>query len=225
MCGQIARRQLDENATSFDHAATHSIKIEYTRITRFTKKIMAALQRRLHHNIDKTVRDLLAEMFTDIDRPSPERFIDAVSVIRLDRQRRKPYNYVIYYYESIFNVELPKIPEHELTLINKIFCEVFYASKRLNLPRPTFPMSMLLRLIVDFFDFSEDTQYVVRFAKLLRCPCRRRRYKALFIKCLLYLINNGYRTDIRVEQLRPKYQDAAVLHQILQSTTDQTKHL
>ena len=131
---------------------------------------------------------------------------------------------MIYYYESIFNVDLPKIPDKELNLINKIFAEVFYASKRLNLPRPTFPMSMLLRLIVDFFAFGEDTQYVVRFAKLLRCPCRRRRYKMLFLKCLLYLINHGHRTGIRLDQLREPYRDKVILECILQSATDQIKH-
>lgn len=215
-CGAIQRRQLDQNATSFDHSATHSLKIEYTCITRFTKKIMAALQRSLHHNIDLDVRRLLAKMFTAESRPTPERFIDAMSVIRLDRRRRKPYNYMTYYYESIFNVDLPVIPDAELKRINLIFAEVFYASKRLNLCRPMFPMTVLLRLIVDFFEFSDETKYVVRFAKQLRCMSRRRRYKMMFVKCLLYLINHGKRTGIHVTHLRPEYQDRANLYAVLQ---------
>ena len=48
-----------------------------------------------------------------------------------------------------------------------IFKEIFFASDRLKLPTPTFPMSSLLRLIVDHFEFSVATQTVVRFARRL----------------------------------------------------------
>ena len=120
---------------------------------------------------------------------SPERFIEALT--RIHTGKRKPYIYLTYYYEVVFGVELPRIPATEERILNDFFSDVFYASKRLDLPRPIFPMTTVLHLIVDRFPslFTDATRYVVRFGKKLRCAKRRRRYRHMFRKCIAYIKN------------------------------------
>ena len=193
-CGRVARPQLDTDATGYQNTPTHSIKLAYTRINRFKCKILGALQRRLNHKVDTEVLNLLRLEFAT--PPAPERFIEGLTQAQLRTKRRKPYMYVAYYYEFLFNVQLPTIPPHEENIINRLFVEIFYATNRLGLARPTFPMTTLLRLIVFTFEFSPETTYVTRFAKGLRCANRRRRYRKDFEKCLQYILNHGDRTDI-----------------------------
>ena len=193
-CGSVAAPQLDSDATGYQNIPTHSIKLAYTRINRFRTKILGALQRRLNHKVDLEVLALLKAQFDT--PPTPERFIEGLTQIELSSNRRKPYMYVAYYYQYIFNVELPHIPTHEERLINRFFAEVFYATNRLALARPTFPMTTLLRLIVFTFEFSPETTYTVRFTKGLRCAKRRRRYREEFEKCLAYIIKDGDRSDL-----------------------------
>ena len=193
-CGSVAGRQLDADATGYQNIPTHSIKLAYTRINRFKTKILGALQRRLNHKVDTEVLNLLKERFDT--PPTPELFIEGLTQIELSTNRRKPYMYIAYYYQYIFSVQLPQIPPQEEQIINRFFAEVFYASNRLALARPTFPMTTLLRLIVFTFKFSPETTYAVRFAKGLRCAKRRRRYREDFEKCLLYIINDGDRSDL-----------------------------
>ena len=191
VCGVVAGHQLDADATGYQNIPTHSIKISYTRINRFKTKILGALQRYLNHKVDTEVLALLKRKFDK--PPTPETFIEGLTQIELNSNRRKPYMYVVYYYEYIFNVTLPRIPPQEEILINKFFAEIFYATKRLALTRPTYPMTTLLRLIVFTFEFSPETTYIVRFAKGLRCAKRRRRYREDFEKCCAYIINDGDR--------------------------------
>ena len=66
-------------------------------------------------------------------------FIAGLTLIELNSNRRKPYMYIAYYYEYIFNVTLPHIPKHEEKIINNFFAEIFYATNRLRLTRPTYP--------------------------------------------------------------------------------------
>ena len=139
-CGSVAAPQLDSDATGYQNIPTHSIKLAYTRINRFRTKILGALQRRLNHKVDLEVLALLKAQFDT--PPTPERFIEGLTQIELSSNRRKPYMYVAYYYQYIFNVELPHLPAHEERLINRFFAEVFYASNRLALARPTFPMTV-----------------------------------------------------------------------------------
>ena len=120
-------------------------------------------------------------------------FIEGLTQIELNSNRRKPYMYIAYYYEYIFNVTLPHIPTHEEKIINNFFAEIFYATNRLRLTRPTYPMTTLLRLIVFTFEFSPETTYIVRFTKGLRCAKRRRRYREDFEKCCAYIRNDGDR--------------------------------
>ena len=192
LCGSVQRRELCTDTTGFSNVPTHAVKVNYTRINRFKTKIMGALQRRLNHKVDKQVLEFLKSEF---DKPTtPERFIMKLTQMRLGR--RKPYMYIAYYYEYIFGVQLPKIPAAEEKLINRLFREIFYATNRLNLARPTFPMTTLLRLIVFTFNFSKETTYLVRFSKGLRCAKRRKRYRDDFEKCLRYIVKNYDRTDI-----------------------------
>ena len=193
-CGGVQGRQLDSDATGYHNTPTHSIKLAYTRINRFKCKILGALQRRLNHKVDTEVLNLLRLEFKT--PPTPERFIAGLTQAELNTKRRKPYMYIAYYYEYLFNVQLPIIPPREEKLINRFFVEVFYATNRLALARPTFPMTTLLRLIVFTFKFSPETTYITRFAKGLRCANRRRRYREDFEKCLRYILNHGDRTDI-----------------------------
>ena len=193
-CGGVQSRQLDSDATGYQNTPTHSIKLAYTRINRFKCKILGALQRRLNHKVDTEVLDLLRLEFKT--PPTPERFIAGLTQAELNTKRRKPYMYIAYYYEYLFNVKLPVIPTHEEKLINRLFREVFYATNRLALARPTFPMTTLLRLIVFTFQFSPETTYITRFAKGLRCAKRRKRYRDDFEKCLRYIIKHGGRTEI-----------------------------
>ena len=195
-CGTVARRYLDVDATGYQNTPTHSIKIAYTRINRFKKKILGALQRRLNHRTDVEVLELLRREFDEAKPPTPERFIEGLTQIELNSTRRKPYMYIAYYYEYLFNVRLPAIPQREEDIINRFFVEIFYASIRLNLARPTFPMTTLLRLIVFTFEFSPETTYLVRFSKRLRCAKRRRRYREAFEKCLRYISKYGDRSYV-----------------------------
>ena len=193
-CGVVAGVQLDADATGYQNVPTHSIKVSYTRINRFKTKILGALQRHLNHRVDTEVLSLLKTKFDK--PPTPELFIDGLTQIELNSNRRKPYMYVAYYYEYIFNVTLPHIPTHEEKIINRFFAEIFYATNRLQLLRPTYPMTTLLRLIVFTFEFSPETTYIVRFAKGLRCAKRRRRYREDFEKCCAYIRNDGDRSGL-----------------------------
>ena len=191
-CGSVQRKELCTDATGFCNVPTHAVKVNYTRINRFKTKIIGALQRRLNHKVDTQVLGFLKSEF---DKPTtPERFIEMLTQMRLGR--RKPYMYIAYYYELIFGVQLPMIPPAEEQLINRLFREIFYATNRLKLARPTFPMTTLLRLIVFTFEFSKETTYIVRFSKGLRCAKRRKRYRDDFEKCLRYIVKNHDRTDI-----------------------------
>lgn len=182
-CGSVQGQELDESNFSYHDSPTHALAPSYTRMKRFRTKILGGLQRRLYHKLDQQVYSMLKERFEHI--VPPETFLD--HLLSLETGRRKPYVHVAYYYEAMFNITLPFIPEHEERLINVMFREIFFASDRLNLPGPTFPMCSLLRLIVDHFEFSLETQTVVRFAKRLRCQRRRRRYKEMFLKCCDYI--------------------------------------
>ena len=199
-CGNVQRKELNENACSFDYCPTHSLRTAYSRIKRFNNKILGGLQRKLHHKLDEEVFHLLKER-TPEEPVSPEQFLDHLTSLVVGR--RKPYIHAIYYYEARYKVALPKIPEHEELMIGALFREIFYANDRLKLKRPTFPMATLLRLTVDHFEFSLATQLVVRFAKRLRCERRRRRYTKMFEKCLLY-INKDERTRSAIAGLRRK---------------------
>ena len=86
----------------------------------------------------------------------------------------------------VFECKLPVIEKKEE---DAIFVDIFYASKRLKLERPIFPMTTLLHLIVEHHDFSEKTRYVARFGKKLRCMKRQRRYAQMFQKCIAYIKN------------------------------------
>ena len=198
-CGAVLGRELDESNCGYHEVPTHSITPTYTRMKRFKCKILGGLQRRLYHKLDSDVLSLLKERFDHI--VPPETFLD--HLLSLDVGRRKPYIHVAYYYEAIFNIKLPMIPAHEEAQINRMFKEIFFASDRLALPKPTFPMSSLLRLIVDHFEFSLETQTVVRFAKRLRCQRRRRRYLKMFLKCCAYIYKHE-RTTSAIKGMRRK---------------------
>lgn len=198
-CGVVVGRELDESNCGYHQVPTHAITPTYTRMRRFKCKILGGLQRRLFHKLDQEVYLQLKSRFDHI--VPPETFLD--HLLSLDIGRRKPYIHVAYYYEAIFNIKLPLIPAHEEALINRMFKEVFFASDRLQLPGPTFPMSSLLRLIVDHFEFSLETQTVVRFAKRLRCQRRRRKYRKMFLKCCSYIYKHE-RTTSAVYGLRRK---------------------
>ena len=201
LCGAVKSIELNENACSFDHAPTHSLRTNYTRIKRFKNKILGGLNRKLHHTLDDEVLQLLKERLDPKNPVSPEQFLDHLSSLEIGR--RKPYIHVVYYFEAIYKVQLPMIPEKEEKQIANLFHEVFFANDRLELVRPTFPMATLLRLIVDHFEFSLQTQLIARFAKRLRCERRRRRYKKMFLKCCDF-IANGDRTKEAIESLRRK---------------------
>ena len=200
-CGTVKSNELNENACSFDHAPTHSLRTNYTRIKRFKTKILGGLNRKLHHTLDMEILNLLKERLDPEQPVSPEQFLDHLG--SLDIGRRKPYIHVVYYFEAIYNVRLPIIPPHEEAQIAIMFHEVFFANDRLQLVRPTFPMATLLRLIVDHYEFSLQTQLIARFAKRLRCERRRRRYREMFLKCSSY-IANGDRTKGAILGLRRK---------------------
>ena len=188
MCGSVQRRELNVNQTGYYGSTYHyPIKKPYTRINRFRKKIMGALQRRLNHDINHKVLRLLRQQFANKPKCSPEVFIDALTKIYTGK--RKPYIYVPYYYEVVFKCKLPVIEKNEEERINAIFADIFYASKRLKLERPIFPMTTLLHLIVEHYEFSENTRYVARFGKKLRCMKRQRRYAQMFQKCIAYIKN------------------------------------
>ena len=62
MCGSVQRRELNVNQTGYYGSTYHyPIKKPYTRINRFRKKIMGALQRKLNHDINDKVLRLLRQ--------------------------------------------------------------------------------------------------------------------------------------------------------------------
>ena len=200
-CGTVESSELNENACSFDHAPTHALRMNYSRIKRFKTKILGGLNRRLHHILDQEVFDKLKNRLDPARPVSPEQFLDNLTSLEIGR--RKPYIHVVYYFEAIYKIRLPVIPQHEEEQIARLFHEVFFANDRLKLMRPTFPMATLLRLIVDHFEFSLQTQLIARFAKRLRCERRRRRYRELFFKCLSF-IDKDDRTKAALQGMHRK---------------------
>ena len=200
-CGAVLGSELDQRNCSFHEVPTHALRATYTRIKRFRSKIIGGLQRRLNHAIDEEVLGLMGERFPAKTPVPPEHFLEYLGSLIIGR--RKPYIHVAYYYEALFGVTLPCMPAYEEKLICRMFEEVFFATDRLKLERPTFPMSTLLRLIVDNFEFSLKTQLVVRFAKRLRCPRRRRRYQEMFARCCEYITKHE-RTYGAIKALRRK---------------------
>ena len=73
-CGAVRRRELDVNNTAYythgngdnnnnNNHHHYPLKNPYTRIKRFRKKIMGALQRRLNHDMNLGVLALLKQQF------------------------------------------------------------------------------------------------------------------------------------------------------------------
>ena len=190
-CGKVGRRELDVSNTAFGNIPSR-LKTNYTRTGRFTNKIMGALQKRHHHNLDAK---LLTFLRSASKCATPEDLLLCISQWeRCPRGDRKPYIFAVRYWEALGG-SVKSISAREEKFICNIFHEIFFAAERLHLERPRFPMTTLLQLIVEEFATSREANYLIRFTKRLRCQIRQARYTDHFKQCISYIKENVERCD------------------------------
>ena len=191
-CGGISKRELSSEITPFESTATHALVSQpYTRTSRFTKKILGALlgSATSHHKCQEGLLAYLRErMRRGVECSTPESIL--MRIAEYKSKSRKPYIHARAYYEALWGVTPISPPENEIRFISLAFEEIYFAWTRLDLGTPRFPMTTVLRLIVDYFDLT-NSKFLVRFGRVLRCPNRKQRYQENFKLCIQYLKQNG----------------------------------
>ena len=184
VCGCVkSRGVLSTRNTSFG-TMTSRIRPAYTRSGRFEKKILGALNRRISVNINEHLLKHLVQR----NCKCPQDVLEGIRTW-VTTSARKPYVNAPFYGRILGLKDVVMCPEDE-NMIRGIFDEIFFAHKRLGFEGPNFPFSELLHLIVEAFEFDDNTNYVVGYAKRLRCPIRTGRYQIMFLKCMSYIITN-----------------------------------
>jgi len=187
-------RELDVGVTCFAQQNMYLCTQQYTREGRFNNKILAAIFYGgvAPHVMHKGLVKFLVQARITGKFEKPEDIIKLIGEYRTTI--RKPYIHARTYYEAVFGVTLNTPNELELRFIENTFTEVFYAWERLKLGKPRFPYTTVLRLIVDEFALSDETRFLVRFARRLKCEVRTERYARCFKLCIAYIKQNASRT-------------------------------
>ena len=177
-CGHCGPRHLDVANQAFGTVKTR-LRVPYTRNRRFKLKVIGALNGRLFHAVD----DRLVAHCRGCTQP--EQILEAFKTY----PGKRPYIHVIHYANRLLG-RGDRIAPADCMRIQTIFEELFFAHARHRFDGPNFPMTHLLHLIAEFFEFGPKTMFVIRFAKKICCPTRTRRYRDMFLQCLRYCIEN-----------------------------------
>ena len=179
-CGRVGPQALDVRNVSYTHESGY-LRVMYTRSNRFSSKVLGALNRKISCAIDPNLVNHLKKN----NATQPE---DVVEGIRtwVTSAKRKPYIFASTYGVAIGLPDYTMDP-NDICRIVTIFDEIFFAHKRLRFKGPNFPFSELLHLICENFEMEATTEYVVRYAKRLRCDTRTQRYKEMFDECLTHV--------------------------------------
>ena len=193
-CGCVAKRELDSNHTSFNQNVSKLRGVTYTRTGRFTKKIIAALVREATWRPSNHLMIYLNDLRRKNQLKTPEDLL--VYISQYQTQDRRPYMYATILWTAMDNT--PKIldmPRHEIDFLKEFFNEIFYVWTRLGFEKPRLPMAQAVILIVEVFKLSPAAQQTIRFVRRLKCPIRQARYRLLFQKCCIAIVNDDYRRD------------------------------
>ena len=180
-CGRVGPQALDVRNVSYSGVRSGYIRILYTRSNRFSSKVLSALNRKISCAIDPN----LVKHLKKNKASQPEDVLEGIRTW-VTSAKRKPYIFASTYGMEIGLKDWTMDP-NDICRIQTIFDEIFFAHKRLQFDGPNFPFSELLHHICDNFEMEPCTQYVVRYAKRLRCDSRTRRYKAMFDMCLAHV--------------------------------------
>ena len=191
-CGSVTQRELDVGNIGFSSYGAPITSNVYTRSSRFSNKVLANLLGKTHHRCDDGLLLYLRQCRIKKKLQTPEQLLLRIADYT-SPSMRKPYAFARQYWEQVTFQKVPPISQREEQFICKCFDECFFAWERLNLGRPKFPMTCVLRLIITQFNLSENAHYICRFARELRCPVRRLRYKKCFKKCIAYIKQNEQR--------------------------------
>ena len=190
-CGAVGRRELDARETCWEHRPTIGHRSVYTRKARF-QKILAALLLRTEHRCDESLLLYLKSEKRQGRVTKPEDIIKCIS--KYKTSIRKPYMFARYYWREMVGSPTVIPSRDEIEFIVKTFNEIFYAWTRLSLKNPRFPMATAIRLIVHHFDLSNEAKFMCRFARVLRCQTRAKRYEKNFKLCIAYIKQHAERT-------------------------------
>jgi hypothetical protein len=171
---------LDTRNVTFGNSNMY-LRPVYSRQGRFVNKVLASLNRSLSCEINTMLIDYLRSK----DAKQPEDVLDGIRTW-VTSQKRKPYIFASHYGAAL-GLRDAVMSATDCRRIKAIFDEIFFAHKRLRLKGPNFPFCELLHLICESFEMDEDTLFVVRYAKRLRCAVRTARYRSMFYDCLEYI--------------------------------------
>jgi len=191
-CGTIATRELDVNHTSFLQSHRRLPATTYTRTSRFSKKIVAALLRQTTYVPNPNIILYLDSCRERNLIKSPENLLDAIANYKTPA--RRPYMHATSLWGAMATTpKIPAISLREECFIIAMFEEIFYVWTRLELGRPRLPMGQAIILIVTTFGLSPQAHFIIRFIRKLKCDKRRARYHRLFHKCLGHIANDDKR--------------------------------
>ena len=180
-CGKMHRQHVTPQMISFtqNFAPVHA---SYSRSKRFRTKMMAALRLQMHYTLDKSLVSWLKNAESEGTLKTPEDLLFHIAQYPVSKNQRRPYLYAMYYWRAL-GKEIPRIETQELDQLCQEFDCIFFAFRRLNLPKPDFPYAYLFRKIVETGAYSKDVVMMTRFVRKLQCQVRQKRYHELYLKC------------------------------------------
>jgi hypothetical protein len=191
-CGAIKARELDVNHISFLQNVSKLHSVQYTRLGRFSQKIVGSLLQTTNY---KPPENMILYLNSCRQRgvcETPEDLL--VAIANYKTTVRRPYMHSTTLWSNM--VGTPKIPtlgDVDKRFMCLIFEEIFYVWTRLDFERPRLPMGQAIVLIVENFNMGPTAKYLVRFIRILKCAKRRERYSRLFKKCLRHIKHEQHR--------------------------------
>jgi len=201
-CGRVTSRELDVNHVSFLQNVSKLHSVQYTRMGRFSQKIVGALLQNTNY---KPPEHLILYLNSCKQRgtiKTPEDLLVAISKYQSEGTRRPYMHSTTLWSHMVGTKPIPTLSESDKRFMCMVFEEVFYAWTRLDLQRPRLPMGQAIILIVENFDMGPNARYLIRFIRKLKCAKRRERYARLFKKCLLYIKNDEHRRSNRFQAFK-----------------------
>ena len=180
-CGKMHRQHVTPQMISFtqNFAPVHA---SYSRSKRFRTKMMSALRLQMHYTLDKSLVSWLKNAESEGTLKTPEDLLFHIAQYPVSKNQRRPYLYAMYYWRAL-GKDIPQITTQELNQLCQEFDRIFFAFRRLNLPKPDFPYAYLFRKIVKTSAYSKDVVMMTRFVRKLQCQVRQKRYHELYMKC------------------------------------------
>jgi hypothetical protein len=192
-CGAIKARELDVNHISFLQNVSKLHSVQYTRLGRFSQKIVGSLLQTTNY---KPPENMILYLNSCRQRgvcETPEDLL--VAIANYKTTVRRPYMHSTTLWSNMVGTPtIPTLGDVDKRFMCLIFEEIFYVWTRLDFERPRLPMGQAIVLIVENFNMGPTAKYLVRFIRKLKCPKRRERYASLFQKCLLYIKHEQHRS-------------------------------